>query len=95
MFGVTNDGVALTMYDSTGQLRLDVGLAPSGAPGVLMRSKQGDAVVTLNATDGSPPTLRFTNVAEKTRLEITPRPGAAVVETSGANRSDTLTARRP
>ena len=48
VFGVSADGVGLTMYDSTGQMRLDVGIAPGGVPGILLMSKSGEPVATLN-----------------------------------------------
>jgi len=55
MLGVTADGVGLTMYDSTGQMRLDAGLAPGGVPGVLLLSPKGEPAVTLNLQqDGTP-----------------------------------------
>ncbi len=90
MFGVTNDAVALTMYDSTGQLRLDVGLAPNAAPGMLMRSAGGDPVAMVTVNDAGIPIVRLTNGAERLRLEVAPRPGATVVVTGAANRPDTI-----
>lgn len=79
VFGVSADGVGLTMYDSTGQMRLDVGIAPGGVPGILLLSKTGEPVATLNLVDGTVPTLRLTNVAESTRIEMTPRAGVAPI----------------
>ncbi len=57
VFGVSADGVALTMYDSTGQMRLDV--------------------------------------AESTRIEMTPRAGVAPAAVGTPGRPDTMVARRP
>ncbi|MBX3145622.1 MAG: hypothetical protein KF785_02535 [Gemmatimonadales bacterium] len=77
MFGVTNDGVALTMYDSTGQMRLDVGLTQHGAPGLVMLTNRGEPALTLNLSEGSGPTVRMIDPAAQTRLELGPRlPGA-------------------
>lgn len=94
MFGVTNDGIGLTMYDSTGQMRLDVGIAPGGVPGILLLSKQGEPVAALNLVEGSVPTLRLTNVAERARIEIIPRAGQAPVTLREPGQPDTMTARR-
>ncbi|MHB1327262.1 MAG: hypothetical protein ACYC2K_03595 [Gemmatimonadales bacterium] len=78
MFGVTNDGVALTMYDSTGQMRLDVGLSQAGVPGMIMLTSRGEPALTLNLPEGTGPTVRMINAAENTRVEIAPRPSGAV-----------------
>lgn len=95
VFGVSADGVGLTMYDSTGQMRLDVGIAPGGVPGILLLSKTGEPVATLNLVGGSVPTLRLTNVAESTRIVMTPRVGAPPIQLGTPGRPDTLIARRP
>ena len=95
VFGVSTDGVGLTMYDTTGQMRLDVGIAPNGVPGILLLSKIGQPVATLNLVDGSVPTLRLTNVAESTRIVMTPRIGTAPLSVSLPGRPDTMIARRP
>jgi len=71
MLGVSNDAVGLSMYDSTGKLRLDVGVAPGGVPGLLLLSSQGEPVATLNVS-ASGPTLRLVRPAESTRVELTP-----------------------
>ena len=89
MFGVTNEAVALTMYDSTGRLRLDVGLAPNGAPGLLLRSKVGDPVATVTVSDSGIPIIRLTNGSAE-RIELAPRPGALLVETGSSNPPDTV-----
>ncbi|MBL8986151.1 MAG: hypothetical protein JNJ80_07765 [Gemmatimonadetes bacterium] len=94
MFGVTNDGIGLTMYDSTGQMRLDVGIAPGGVPGILLLSKQGEPVAALNLVEGLVPTLRLTNVAERARIEIVPRAGQPPVVLKEPGQPDTLVARR-
>jgi len=94
MFGVTNDGIGLTMYDSTGQMRLDVGIAPGGVPGILLLSKQGEPVAALNLVEGLVPTLRLTNVAERARIEIVPRAGQPSVVLKEPGQPDTLVARR-
>ncbi|MDX2056491.1 MAG: hypothetical protein SFV24_01710 [Gemmatimonadales bacterium] len=94
MFGVTNDGIGLTMYDSTGQMRLDVGIAPGGVPGILLLSKQGEPVAALNLVEGLVPTLRLTNVAERARIEIVPRAGQPPVVLKEPGQPDTLMARR-
>lgn len=78
MFGVTNDGVALTMYDSTGQMRLDVGLTQSGVPGLVMLTNRGEPALTLNLSEGTGPTVRMTNSAENARIEIAPRQVGAI-----------------
>jgi hypothetical protein len=75
MFGVSTDGVGLTMYDSTGQMRLDLGIAPGGVPGMILFSKGGEPVAALNLAEGSVPTLRLTNVPERVRVEVVPRAG--------------------
>ncbi len=95
VFGVSADGVGLTMYDSTGQMRLDVGIAPGGVPGILLMSKTGEPVATLNLVDGAIPTLRLTNVAESTRIELTPRAGTPPISIRAPGRPDTMVARRP
>ena len=94
MFGVSADGVGLTMYDSTGQMRLDVGIAPGGSPGILLLSKHGEPVATLNVTDGTVPTLRLTSVADSVRVEVAPRTGDPV-RVRPRERPDTMTARQP
>ncbi len=78
MFGVTNDGVALTLYDSTGQMRLDVGLSQAGVPGLIMLTNRGEPALTLNLSDEAGPTVRMVNSAENSRLDIAPRPGGAI-----------------
>ncbi len=95
VFGVSADGVALTMYDSTGQMRLDIGIAPGGVPGILLLSKTGEPVATLNLVGGTVPTLRLTNVAESTRVVVTPRAGAPGISVGMPGRPDTSIARRP
>ncbi len=95
MFGVSGDGVGLTMYDSTGQMRLDVGIAPGGVPGLMLLSKHGEPVVTLNVTNGTAPTLRLTNMADSLRIEVSPRAGQPPVRLQGRERPDTMVARRP
>ena len=94
MFGVSADGVGLTMYDSTGQMRLDVGLAQGGSPGIIMLSKHGEPVATLNMTEGTVPTLRLSNIADSLRLEIGPR-REEPVRLRARERPDTMVARRP
>lgn len=94
MFGVSADGVGLTMYDSTGQMRLDVGLAQGGSPGIILLSKHGEPVATLNMTEGTAPTLRLTNIADSVRLEVGPRPGEPI-RLRARERPDTMVARRP
>ncbi len=83
------------MYDSTGQMRLDVGIAPGGVPGILLMSRSGEPVATLNLVDGTVPTLRLTNVAESTRIEMTPRAGTSPISMRAPGRPDTMVARRP
>jgi hypothetical protein len=95
MFGVSNDGVGLTMYDSTGQMRLDLGIAPGEVPGLLMLSPRGEPVATLNLIDGKVPTLRLTSPAETTRVELRPRSTGDVLVVKGPARPDTAIARRP
>jgi hypothetical protein len=70
MFGVTTDGVGLTMYDSTGQLRLDLGLAPGGVPGLILLSERGEPVATLNLAQDGNPVLRLADFRQRTRLEM-------------------------
>lgn len=94
MFGVSNDGVALTMYDSTGQMRLDVGIAPGGVPGIMMLSSRGEPVASLNLIEGSIPTLRLTNVAEKARIQLEPRAGQPPLTLREPGVPDTVLARR-
>ncbi len=79
MFGVSESGVGLTMYDSTGQMRLDLGLAPNGGPGLLLISPKGEPVATINLNTDAVPTLRLTDVASGVRVEVSPRPGATPV----------------
>lgn len=95
IFGVTQDGVALTMYDSTGQMRLDLGIAPGNVPGLIMISKRGEPVATLNlASDGSP-TLRLTNPSVPSRVEVSAAPGREPVTAQRPTPPDTVIARRP
>jgi hypothetical protein len=94
MLGVSNDGVGLTMYDSSGQMRLDVGIAPGGVPGLLMMSNRGEPVAALNLIDGAIPTLRLTNVAEKARIEMVPRAGQPALILKQPEPPDTVMARR-
>ncbi len=93
MFGLTNDGVALTMYDSTGQMRLDVGIAPGGVPGLLLVNGRGEPVATLNASDARGPALRMTDVVQAARVEIVPRTGVPI-QFGVAGPPDTTFARR-
>jgi hypothetical protein len=95
MFGLSNDGVGLTMYDSTGQMRLDVGIAPGGTPGILLLSKRGEPVASLNLTDGRVPILRMSNVADSVRLEVSPRGNRPPIVVQGRERPDTSIARGP
>lgn len=95
MFGVSNDGVGLTMYDSTGQMRLDVGIAPGGRPGILLLSRRGEPVATLSVTDSAVPVVRLSNVSDSVRLEIAPRNGQAPVTVISPRPADTTVARHP
>jgi hypothetical protein len=95
MFGVSNDGVGLTMYDSTGQMRLDLGIAPGEVPGFLMLSSRGEPVATLNLIEGRVPTLRLTNPADTTRVELRPRSGGDALVVKSPRVPDTTIARRP
>jgi len=70
--GVSSDGVGLTMYDSAGKLRLDVGVAPGGVPGLVLVSPEGVPVATMNASS-SGPTLRLVGAADTMRVELAPR----------------------
>ncbi|MEO8450261.1 MAG: hypothetical protein ABI647_10750 [Gemmatimonadota bacterium] len=95
MFGITGDGVGLTMYDSTGQMRLDLGIAPGNVPGLLMLSRRGEPVATLNlASDGSP-TLRLTNPQVPSRVDLTAAPGRPPLTMQPPTLPDTVIARRP
>jgi len=82
MFGVSADAVGLSMYDSSGKMRLDVGVAPGGVPGLLLLSSNGEPVATLNAP-ASGPTLRLVRPAESTRVELTPSAAPLVVVKKG------------
>jgi hypothetical protein len=82
MFGVTADGVGLTMYDSTGQLRLDLGLAPGGVPGLILLSPRGEPVAAVNLTQDGTPLFRLSDYRSRTRLEL--RPTGVVTVPSGA-----------
>lgn len=94
MFGLTQDGVGLTMYDSTGQMRLDLGLAPGGIPGLVLLSPRGEPVATLNLLQDGTPTLRLSDFAQRARIEL--RPGSeAAVQRIEPPPPDTLIARRP
>jgi hypothetical protein len=95
MFGVSADGVGLTLYDSTGQMRLDLGVAPGGVPGLLMLSAKGEPVATLNLIEGRVPLIRLTNVAESTRVLVQPKAGGAGLEVQAPRRPDTMIARSP
>jgi hypothetical protein len=95
MFGVSPDGVGLTMYDSTGQMRLDLGIAPGGVPGLLMLTPKGEPVATLNLIDGRVPVIRLTNVAESTRVLVQPRGSGGPIDVQSPRRPDTMIARSP
>jgi hypothetical protein len=94
LFGVSGDGVGLTMYDSTGQMRLDLGIAPGGVPGLLLLSKRGEPVAAVNVPDGGVPTIRLTNLGEETRVDIVPSASATAVRVQGPVQPDTMIARR-
>jgi hypothetical protein len=94
MFGVAPDGVGLTLYDSTGQMRLDLGVAPGGVPGLIMLSPKGEPVATINLIEGRIPVIRLTNSAESTRVVLQPRAGAAL-QVQSPERPDTMIARSP
>lgn len=93
MLGVTADGVGLTMYDSTGQMRLDLGLAPGGVPGLILLSPQGEPVATLNLLQDGTPTLRLTDYADRQRVELRPEAPAGI--RGEPQPPDTMIARRP
>jgi hypothetical protein len=94
MLGVTADGVGLTMYDSTGQMRLDVGLAPGGVPGLVLLTPRGEAAATLNLLQDGTPTLRLLDHGQRTRVELAPgTPPAGLRGEVGL--PDTMIARRP
>ena len=95
MFGVTGDGVGLTMYDSTGQMRLDLGIAPGNVPGLMMLSRRGEPVATLNLTSDGSPTLRLTNSQMPSRVEVTAAPGKQPLTAQPPIPPDTVIARRP
>jgi hypothetical protein len=94
LFGLTRDGVALTMYDSTGQIRLDVGLAPDGTPGVLLLSDRGEPTAALNLRHGGRPTLRLSDYATRERMDLDPT-GLSGPPPSAASPPDTMIARQP
>jgi hypothetical protein len=95
MFGVSNDGVGLTMYDSVGRMRLDLGIAPGEVPGLMMVSSRGEPVATLNLIDGRVPMLRLNNPAETTRVELAPRSRGDALVVKPPPTPDTVFARRP
>jgi hypothetical protein len=95
MFGVSGDGVGLTMYDSTGQMRLDLGIAPGNVPGLVMLSRRGEPVATLNLTSDGSPTLRLTNLQMPSRVEVTAAPGRQALTVQPPTPPDTVIARRP
>ncbi|MEZ4587783.1 MAG: hypothetical protein R2909_15440 [Gemmatimonadales bacterium] len=94
LFGLTNDGVALTMYDSTGQVRLDLGLAPGGVPGLLLLSERGEPVAALNLRQEGRPVLRLSDFAARERIDLEPK-GLVGLPPSEPTPPDTMIARQP
>lgn len=90
MFGVSEGGVGLTMYDTSGQIRLDVGLAPNGGPGLVLLSSSGGAVATLNLTRDGVPSLRLANPGDQTRIQLSPAAGASPITRIDATGSDSM-----
>jgi hypothetical protein len=95
MLGITADGVGLTMYDSSGQMRLDLGLAPGGIPGLVLLSPRGEPVATLNLNQQGVPTLRLSDFVQRTRLDLGPGGDHPPVVASPTEPPDTLIARGP
>jgi hypothetical protein len=95
MLGITADGVGLTMYDSSGQMRLDLGLAPGGIPGLVLLSPRGEPVATLNLNQQGVPTLRLSDFVRRTRLDLGPGGDHPPVVASPTEPPDTLIARGP
>lgn len=93
IFGVTADGVGLSMYDSTGQMRLDLGLAPGGVPGLLLLSPRGEPVAALNLQQDGGPALRLTDFGARQRIEL--RPDGRGVVRMEPEPPDTMIARQP
>lgn len=93
IFGVTADGVGLSMYDSTGQMRLDLGLAPGGVPGLLLLSPRGEPVAALNLQQDGGPTLRLTDYGTRQQVEL--RPDGRGPVRMEPQPPDTMIARQP
>jgi len=94
LFGLTNDGVALTMYDSTGQVRLDLGLAPGGVPGLLLLSERGEPVAALNVRQEGRPVLRLSDYGARERIDLEPK-GLTGLPPTEPTPPDTMIARQP
>ncbi|MEZ4455493.1 MAG: hypothetical protein R2882_02925 [Gemmatimonadales bacterium] len=95
VFGVSADGVGLTMYDSTGQMRLDLGIAPGGTPGLLLLTAGGEPVATINVPTSGQPGIRLTDPVSNARVELAPRADGQPLVESVRGRPDTVVARRP
>jgi hypothetical protein len=70
-FGVSQTGVGLTMYDTTGRLRLDLGLSPGAIPGLVLITPEGETAAVLNLTERGMPALRMMDPKTKHRMVFT------------------------
>lgn len=95
VLGLAGDGVGLTMYDSMGQMRLDLGLSPSGVPGLLLVSPRGEPVATLNLAEDGSPLLRMVHPSKRSRMVLRPAADSTWVMRGPPVPPDTLLARRP
>ena len=68
VLGLSGGAVAMTLLDSTGQMRADVGVAEGGTPSLLLLSGAGVPVASLTLQADGAPFLRLTEPSNAHRI---------------------------
>ncbi len=72
ILGTSPAGVGLSVYDTVGRLRTDIGLSPSGTPGVFLFTPQGQTAAAINLTETGVPSVRLTDATSGAKLWLKP-----------------------
>ena len=72
ILGTSPAGVGLSVYDTLGKIRTDIGISPSGTPGVFLFTTSGQTAAAINLTEVGTPSLRLTDPTSGAKLWLKP-----------------------